>query len=526
MRDFQLPGRSEVYASNGMCATSHPIAAKTAVDILDQGGNAVDAALAAAFVLGLAEPQMAGLGGDCFALIKMPDQDEVIALNGSGRAPAGINADDLRAEGNKVVPLHSAAAVTVPGAVDGFCRMSENWGRLGLDAVAAPAVRYAQDGIPVAPRVAFDWRLGQDVLKNASWDHYLIAGGAPPPGQVFRSPAQAEVLRRLGEEGRRAFYAGDVAEDMVSALRAAGGCHTLDDFAAAEASVGAPISGHYRGTELLEHPPNGQGVTALLMANILSCLDVSVHHPLDPYRAHLEIEASKLAYDARNRLLADPANTMDFSHLLSEATARELASRIDPSRPMPTPPGFPEAAHKDTVYLAVIDKDLMAVSLIYSIFHSFGSGIASPKYGILFHNRGAGFSLEPGHPNELAPGKRPMHTIIPAMLRKEGRLDTVFGVMGGQYQPTGHVRLLSNWVDFGMGLQEAIDAPRCFSENGVVSVERGYPGAVGLELQAMGHAVTTPDIPIGGAQAIRINYETGVLEAASDPRKDGCALGY
>ncbi|WP_138471638.1 gamma-glutamyltransferase family protein [Poseidonocella sp. HB161398] len=526
MRNFHLPGRSPVFAANGICATSHPLASHTAVAILEAGGSAVDAAIAAATVLGLAEPQMAGLGGDCFALVKPPGTEEVIALNGSGRAPAGLSAEALRAAGHRSMPLHDAASVTVPGAVDAFCHMHDAWGKLELGAVLAPAIRYAEEGIPVAPRVAHDWGLDGGVLQGVARDLYLPDGTAPPTGRIFRAPRQAELLRRIAAHGRDAFYTGEVAEDMVAALRAAGGCHVLEDFAATKTSRSVPISGRYWDVELLEHAPNGQGATAILMTNILNRFDLAENDPLDPWRAHLEVEATKLAYDARDRFLADPDHVRRLEHMLSDETAGRLAGLIDEEKANPMALEQAGAVHRDTVYLCVVDRDLMAVSLIFSIFHSFGSGIASPEFGILFQNRGAGFSLEPGHPNEAAGGKRPMHTIIPAMLREGGRLSTVFGVMGGAYQPVGHVRFLTNLTDFGMPLQAAIDAPRCFWENGKVMLEDGYPRGVGMELGYMGHEVGYRERPLGGAQAIRIDYAKGVFEGASDPRKDGCALGW
>ncbi len=526
MRNFHLPGRSPVYAANGMCAASHPLASKTAVSILEAGGNAVDAAIAAAMVLGIAEPQMTGLGGDCFALVKLPGSEEVVALNGSGRAPAGLSAEALRAAGHSKMPVHGPEAVTVPGAVDALCHMHDSWGKLEMGAVLAPSIRYAEEGIPVAPRVALDWREDHGILGETARGFYLTDGVPPRMGQVFRAPGQAEVLRRIAAQGRAGFYEGEVAADMVAALRAAGGCHTAEDFAATCCSRGVPISGRYWDMELLEHAPNGQGATAILMANILNHFDMAQNDPIDPWRAHLEIEATKLAYDARDRFLADPDHMRRLDHMLSDSTAASLAALIDEEKANPMWLDQAGEVHRETVYLCVVDRDLMAVSLIVSIFHSFGSGIASPEFGILLHNRGAGFSLEPGHPNEAAGGKRPMHTIIPAMLREGGKLSTVFGVMGGAYQPVGHIRFLTNLADFGMPLQDAIDAPRCFWENGTVMLEGGYPRAVGMELGHMGHEIGYRDRPLGGAQAIRIDYRNGIFEGASDPRKDGCALGW
>ena len=508
-----------------MCATSHPLAAKVAVQILERGGNAVDAAIAGAALLGICEPQMTGLGGDCFVLLSPPGTDRIIGLNGSGRAPAGLDANTLRAQGHQSIPLRGVASITLPGAVDAFCRLSQDWGRIGLAATLAPAIRYADDGVPVAPRVADDWRREADVLQGAARAHYLLAGQAPAQGQMFRAPGQADVLRRIAAEGRDGFYQGEVADDLLASLQAAGGTHTAADFAATACTYTEPVSGTYGGLDLYEHPPNGQGATAILLLNILRQFDIASLDPFGWQRAHLEAEAAKLAYDARNRFIADPDHTSRIDHMLSPETAVRLAALIDPNRALPVALPGAEAVHRDTVYITVVDKDRMAVSLIYSIYWAFGAGMASDRFGILFQNRGAGFNLIPGHPNEAAGGKRPMHTIIPGMLKQAGRVLAPFGVMGGAYQPVGHARFTSNLADFGMDVQTAIDAPRCFVEGAGIRVERGYAPEVRQALADLGHQVTIPDEPLGGAQAIIIGAD-GVLTGGSDPRKDGCALGY
>jgi gamma-glutamyltranspeptidase/glutathione hydrolase len=525
MRDFQLPGRSAVFAANGMCATSHPLAAKTAIDILQAGGNAADAAIAGAVLLGFCEPQMTGLGGDCFVLVKPAGDDRVVALNGSGRAPAGLSAQALRDRGLTAVPLHGPEAVTIPGAVDAFCRLTADWGLLDLAQTLAPAIRYAEEGVPVAPRVAADWAEDAAILQGDARRYFLLQGRAPETGQMFRAPGQAEVLRRIAAHGRAGFYEGEVAEDMVASLAAVGGSHTSADFAATACTFGDPVSGTYHGTDLLEHPPNGQGATAILMLNILSHFDLAALDPFGAERAHLEAEAAKLAYDARNRFLADAAHVTRLDHMLSPETASRLAALIDPRRAMPEAAPLTEAVHRETIYITVVDRDRMAVSLIYSVFHGFGAGLASARFGINFQNRGAGFTLTAGHPNEAGGGKRPMHTIIPAMLRKAGRVTMPFGVMGGAYQPNGHARFVSNMLDFGMHPQAAIDGPRSFAGPGGMQLETGYAPEVGRRLAAMGHNVVPAEGPIGGAQAILIG-DSGVLQGASDPRKDGCALGY
>ena len=469
---------------------------------------------------------MTGLGGDCFVLLTPPGENRVVALNGSGRAPAGLSAERLRQDGLAEMPIHDAASVTVPGAVDAFCRLSADWGKLGLAASLAPAIRYADEGVPVAERVASDWAREAPVLKGAAREFYLVQGKAPVMGQTFRHERQAEVLRRIAKDGRCAFYEGEIAEDMVNSLEALGGTHRPEDFGATACDYTDPVSGQYHGTELVEHPPNGQGATAILMANILSEFNLAALDPYGSARAHLEAEAAKLAYDARDRFIADPDYLTRLDHMLAPETARRLARLIDPKKAMRDARGIANNIHKDTVYLTVVDRDLMAVSLIYSIYHGFGSGLASDKFGILFQNRGAGFTLESGHPNEAGGGKRPMHTIIPGMLKRDGKVVMPFGVMGGGYQPTGHARFLSNMVDFGMDPQAAIDAPRCFADAGELRVERGYSNHVRQELADLGHRVVIPDMPLGGAQAILIDRENGVLHGASDARKDGAAVGY
>ncbi len=526
MRDFHLPGRSPVFATNGMAATSHPLGSSVAIDTLKAGGNAIDAAIAGAVVLGLCEPQSTGIGGDLFALFSPAGTDEVYALNGSGRAPAGLNPGTLRATGAAKIDAGSPHSVTIPGALDAFCRLSEDWGLLGLDRVLAPAIHYAEAGVPVAPRVAFDWAGAAENLQGAARGYFLNDGAAPSAGQIFRAPGQAKVLRRVAAAGRAGFYEGDVAQDMVEALSAFGGTHTIEDFAATEASTGTPVAATYKTAQVLEHPPNAQGATALLILNILAQFDLAGMDPNGPNRAHIEAEASKLAYAKRDAIIADPEFTARLAEFTDPDVAAALAGRIDPARVGVGPPRAVEATHKDTIYITVVDRDRMAVSLIYSIFRSFGAGIASEKYGILLHNRGSGFTLTKGHANEAGPGKRPMHTIIPGMVRRGGHVSMPFGVMGGQYQAAGHARFITNIEDFGFDPQTAIDGPRAFAYDGALRIERGYSDAARARLAEMGHKLVVPEVPIGGAQAIVIHRETGTLEGASDPRKDGCALGY
>ena len=525
MRDFHLPGRSSVFAENGMCATSHPLAAQAALEILKNGGNAMDAAIAGAVLLGICEPQMTGIGGDCFILFSPSGSNEIMSMNGSGSAPSLASANDLRDRDLLSIPLDSPHAVTIPCAVDAFCKLSEDWGTLGLDTILQPAIHYATHGVPIAERVAYDLAELTEKLNSAGKEFYLPWGRAPKVGELFAHPGQVKVLKEIAKHGRDGFYSGEVAEDMVNSLQKLGGVHTMDDFSSMEAFYTNPISGNFSKFELVEHPPNGQGATAILLCNILKHFPISSMEPFGFERTHIETEAAKLAYDARNRLVSDPTVFDATTRMTSDKLAEDLAAKINLKKVVNEVSSITEEVHKDTIYITVVDKDRMAVSLIYSIFHGFGSGIASEKFGVLFQNRGAGFNLIPGHVNEYGANKRPLHTIIPAIVREKGTLKMPFGVMGGQYQAAGHARVLSNIYDFEMDIQTALDAPRSFFENGSLRIERGYDESIVQKLSSLGHKIDQKIGPIGGAQAIKIN-ENGVLEGASDPRKDGCAIGY
>jgi len=543
MRDFQLPGRSPVLARSAMCATSHPLAVECAVNVMRGGGNAVDAAVTAALTLGLLEPAMTGIGGDAFALVWKDGEARPRGLNGSGSAPFSLDADTLRAQGLDAIDPESAHAVTVPGAIDAFDALLSEFGTYGWDRALAPSIALAREGHPVAPRAAADWAAYASKLKGDAARHFLVEGErAPRTGEIFAYPAKADALEIIAREGRAGFYEGPVAEDMVAALSALGGHHTMADFAATRATWVEPVSGTYHGTELIELPPNGQGVAAILMARILEGFELDELDPHGPERAHIEAEAARLAYDARDRLVADPdvpGAGARLAHLLSDEVVQALQDRIDPMAASPdllegvadlhaigAAIGADGAEHKDTIYITVVDAERTMVSLIYSVFHDFGSRIVSPRYGINLQSRGAGFTLRAGHPNELKGGKRPMHTIIPGMMARNGKPFASFGVMGGPYQSNGHARLVSNLVDYGMDPQEAMDAPRSFYQGGVLSVERGYSTSALNMLGAMGHDAQLAEGAIGGGQIIVIDPETGCLIGGSDPRKDGCALGY
>jgi gamma-glutamyltranspeptidase/glutathione hydrolase len=528
MRHFHFPGRSTVHALNGMAATSHPLATLAAIDMLRAGGTAADATIAAAAVLAVIEPQSTGLGGDGFILYAPGGGDRIVAYNGSGKAPAAATAEWYLERGIKAIPLTGPHAVTVPGGVDAWAKLLADHGRKGLDAAVQPAIRAAADGYVVAPRIGWDWANNLAKLqKGTNSARYLLPGGAAPKvGDVIRQPELADTLRLIASQGRDAFYTGKVAEDIVATLRGVGGLHTLDDFAGQATEVATPIKTSYRGHEIWQCPPNGPGVTMLLILNILGGFDLTKYAPLSVERFHLEAEATRLAFMAREREVGDPRFVrVDVAKLLSAEFAAEQRAKISLDRvaelPIVRPP-----AHPSTAYISVVDKDRNACSFINSVAYAFGSAVVAEKTGILLQNRGAGFRIEPGHPNCIAPGKRPLHTIIPSLITRQGRAVMPFGVMGGQYQPVGQVHVATNILDYGMDLQEAIDLARGLHYEGVYQLEASVPADTKHGLEALGHQTTQLAEPHGGGQAIWIDWDRGTLTGASDPRKDGCALGY
>ena len=528
MRNFHTPGRSTAYGVNAMAATSSPLATLAAVEVLRAGGNAVDAAVTASAVLCITEPHMTGIGGDCFALVGEAD-GKVTGLNASGRASLRADADWLKASGLDGIDMDSVHAVTVPGAIDGWDRLLERFGTMTLGDCLGPAMRLAQDGVPTQPRVAFDWVDEVDRLKRdeGASRHLLVGGRAPREGEIMRYPALAETLKTIAREGRDGFYGGRVAEDIVACLAGRGGLLTLDDFAAAEGEFVEPIASEFAGRDVLEIPPSGQGITALMALNALQRLDLAAHAPDSIARRHLEIEAVKLAWVLRNRHVADQAQAeVPVAQMLSDETADMIAGLIDPKRAFAGPEFLVALPGSHTIYLTVVDAGRLAVSFINSVYDHFGVGIVAPSTGVTLHNRGKAFSTDPAHPNCIAPGKRPLHTIIPAMTVKDGLVEMPFGVMGGNYQPMGHVALMVNRFVYGMDPQEAIDWPRAFHDKGVVGIEAGISDEVAEGLVALGHRVERRHDPWGGGQAIQIDRRQGVLIGGSDPRKDGFALGF
>jgi gamma-glutamyltranspeptidase/glutathione hydrolase len=529
MRNFDLAGRSPVHSLNGMVATSHPLSTVTGLDVLRSGGNAMDAAIAACAVQCVVEPQSTGIGGDCFALIAPEGSDRIVGFNGSGRAPAAATPEWYAGQGIGEIERQTPHAVTVPGAIDAWVQLLSDYGTRSLGDLLRPAIGFARNGYPVHGRVALDWNLNADILAKAPSTAaiFLPGGKVPAAGSIHRQPGLADTLERIADGGRDAFYTGPVAEDIVAYLQGLGGLHSMADFAAAKGEYVDPIKIDYHGYQVYECPPNGQGVTALELVNILSTLGLGDLEPLSVARLHLQIEAAKLAYADRDAVLADPAQSpVPVQQLVSMDHARQRAAEIRGDAAVKAPPSaFP--AHRDTVYLCVVDRDRNAVSFINSLFNGFGSGLMAPGTGVLLQNRGCGFVVEPGHPNCIAPAKRPLHTLIPGMLAREGRAVMPFGVMGGHFQAMGHAHFLTNLFEFGMDLQEAVDLPRVFpNQKGTVEVESGVPEAVVEGLERLGHEIVKAEKPIGGGQAISIDWEQGVLTGASDPRKDGLALGY
>ncbi len=531
MRDFHLPGRSPVYASNAMAATSMPAATLAAIDMLRAGGNALDAAVTAAAVLGVIEPQATGIGGDCFCLYA-PVNGEIIAMNGSGRAPKAATIDFFETHGIAELEQTSPHSVTVPGAVGAWEALLAAHGRKGLDEALQPAIHYAEAGFPVHPRVAFDWKINEGKLRKTGAAALLPNGSAPKPGALIYQPELGRTLRAIAKHGARAFYEGEIAAAMVRQLRALGGLHTEADFAGGRSAAQfvTPISRDWHGHTVWECPPNGSGLLALMILGILEGFGPAPDGPLGPVRMHRHLEAARLVYRDRDALLADPAQSdVPVEHLLSDDYLASLRGLIDDNRSMT---GMPQAgaallpAHRDTVYLSVVDEDGNACSFINSLYESFGTGILAGETGIVLHNRGLGFTIQRGHPNCIAPDKRPMHTIIPGMLTKAGRAVMPFGVMGGHYQPVGQSWLLTNMFDYDLDVQEALDLTRVFPYEGKTEFERSLPAATREGLTERGHVLEPIDRPHGGGQAILIDAETGTLTGGSDPRKDGCALGY
>ncbi|KQZ59226.1 MULTISPECIES: gamma-glutamyltransferase [unclassified Lysobacter] len=536
--------RSEVYAPHAIAATSHPLATQIALDVMKQGGSAVDAAIAANAALGLMEPTGSGIGGDLFAIVWDPKTQKLYGYNGSGRSPKSLSLAEFRKRGLSDVPSYGPLPVTVPGAVDAWFALHERFGRKPMADDLAPAIRYAREGHPVHEVIAYYWNAS--VPRLSKWpgfkEQFTIDGRAPRTGETWKNPNLAATLEKIANGGRDAFYKGDIARTIDAYFKANDGYLSYDDLASHHGEWVEPVSSNYRGYDVWELPPNGQGIAALQILNILEGYDLTRYGFGSPEHVHLFAEAKKLAFADRARWYADPAfGKQPVEQLISKRYAQQrrklismdkAAREVQPATPK-------ELDEGDTIYLTVADADGMMVSLIQSNYRGMGSGMAAPGLGFIFQDRGEQFVLKEGHPNSFAPGKRPFHTIIPAFVTKDGKPWLSFGVMGGAMQPQGHAQIVMNLIDFGMNLQEAGDAPRIqhdgstdpagqatvMSDGGELDLETGYPYETVRELMRKGHSVRFANGPYGGYQAIMVNPNGGYV-GASESRKDGQAAGY
>jgi len=542
--DRSFATRSEVHATQGMAATSHPLATQIALDVLKAGGSAVDAAIAANAALGLMEPTGNGIGGDLFAIVWDPKTAKLHGYNGSGRSPKALSLKWFKDNGFESVPSHGPLPVTVPGTVDGWFALHGRFGKLPMKAVLAPTIRYAREGHPVAPIVAYYWNRSVPRLSQfpGFTEQFTLDGKAPQSGQIWKNPHLANTLQQIADGGRDAFYKGRIADTIDAYFREQKGFLRKEDLAAHQGEWVDPVSTNYRGVDVWELPPNGQGIAALQILNILEGYDLKKYGFGSIEHLHLFIEAKKLAFEDRARFYADPTYAKaPVAELISKPYAQKRRALIDMGKAARTvEAGHPALQEGDTIYLTTADRDGMMVSLIQSNFRGMGSGMTPPGLGFIFQDRGEQFVLKEGHPNSFAPGKRPFHTIIPAFITKDGKPWISFGLMGGAMQPQGHAQIVINLIDFGMNLQEAGDAPRIhhdgstepagqnlpMNDGGVVNLETGFPYESIRALMRKGHRIEYADGPYGGYQAIRRDPETGVYTGASESRKDGHAAGY
>jgi gamma-glutamyltranspeptidase / glutathione hydrolase len=543
--------RSEVLARHGMVCTSVPAATQVGIDILKRGGDAVDAAIAANATLGLMEPVSNGIGGDLFAIVYSAKENKLYGLNGSGRSPLGLSYDQMKSELAKLhretIPPLGMLPISVPGTVDAWAEMHKKFGKLKLSDDLAPAVRYAEEGFPVTELIAYYWGRSVPLYKNMPGgflETYTLdgKGRAPAKGDIFKNPALAKSLRLIGEKGRDAFYKGEIADKIDAFMQANSGFLRKADFEKHTSTWVDPVSTNYRGYDVFELPPNGQGIATLQILNLLEGFDLRAMGFGSMQALHTMIEAKKIVWADRAKFYADPAFTkIPLTGLLSKSYAAERRKLIDPNRATKkVEAGNPALDQGDTIYLCTADDEGNMVSLIQSNYRGMGSGIVVPGLGFMFQDRGELFSMEPGHANVYAPGKRPFHTIIPGFVIKDGKPWEAFGVMGGGMQPQGHVQVLTNQIDFGLNVQEAGDASRWqhegdneptgekMTEGGYVEVESGIPYETVRELRKKGHDVRFDVGGYGGYQAIKVEMHDGqrVYVGASESRKDGQAAGY
>ncbi|HHS13251.1 MAG TPA: gamma-glutamyltransferase [bacterium] len=531
--------RSRVMARQGMAATSQPLATQAAIDILKQGGSAVDAAIAANAVLGLVEPTGNGIGGDLFAIVWDAETNRLYGLNASGRSPYSLTLEYFQSKGYKSIPAYGPLPVSVPGCVDGWFELHSRFGKLNMKQILDPAIRYAREGFPVTDLISYYWQSSARRLKDyPGFEETFMP--APRPGEIFRNPMLAATLEKIAEGGRNVFYRGEIAETIDAFMKRVGGFLTLRDLADHTSEWVDPVSTKYRGYDVWELPPNGQGIAALQILNILEGFDIQAMGFGSAEYIHHFLEAKKLAFEDRAKFYADPDfNGIPVNELISKEYAAQRRRLIDPERAARRyDAGSPALEEGDTVYLTVADAKGNMVSLIQSNYRGMGCGLCPDGLGFGLQDRGELFTLQEGHFNTYAPHKRPFHTIIPAFITKDGRPFMSFGVMGGATQPQAHVQIVINMIDFGMDVQEAGDAPRILhsgssqptgyqmNDGGTVYLETGIPYETIRELVKMGHRIQWNVGSFGGYQAIRVNPETGVYFGASESRKDGHAAGY
>lgn len=532
--------RSEVIAQHGMAATSQPLATQVALDILKAGGNAVDAAIAANAVLGLMEPTGCGIGGDLFAIIWDANSNQLYGLNASGRSPASLSLSYFKEKGLDKIPSLGPLPVSVPGCVDGWFEMHDRFGSLPMTHILQPAIAYARNGFPVSELIAYYWGKNGEILKSFPGfaEIFLPDGRAPKKGEVFKNPCLAATLEKIAVLGREIFYTGEIADSIEAYMKRHGGFLTKKDLESHTSEWVQPVSVNYRGYDVWELPPNGQGIAALQILNLLEGYDLQSLGFGNSAYVHLLVEAIKLAFEDRANFYADPSFAdIPVGWLISKEYAFKRRKLINlDSAARSVAPGDPE--HGNTIYLTVADEQGNMVSLIQSNYRGMGSGMTPGKLGFVLQDRGELFSLQQGHPNVFESGKRPFHTIIPAFITKDGRPFMSFGVMGGSMQPQGHVQIVVNLIDFGMNLQEAGDAPRIrhggsseptgkkMSDGGILFMESGFPQQTIDELKSKGHIIRFSDGNFGGYQAIMRDPATGIYHGASESRKDGQAAGY
>lgn len=534
--------RSEVIGTHGMVASSQPLATQVGVDILKKGGSAVDAAIAVNAALGLMEPTSCGIGGDLFAIVWDNKTQKLYGLNASGTAPLALNLEYFKKQGLKRVPEYGPLPWTVPGCVDGWFELHKKFGKLDMKTILQPTVDYAENGFPLSELIAYYWQRSVMLFKEYENFRKLYApdGNVLQKGDIFKNPELAKTLRLIAAKGRDAFYKGEIARAITAYSQKVGGFFQMKDFEDFHAEWVEPLSVNYKGYDVWELPPNGQGIAVLQMLNMLKSLDLkSMGHNSAEY-LHALVEIKKIVYEDRARFYADPRFVnVSLKRLLSDEYAAERLKYFNPNRAnrnIPAGDGILEKG--DTVYLTVVDKDFNAVSLIQSNYYGFGSGMVPDGLGFCIQDRGSLFSLEEGHPNVIEPGKRPFHTIIPAMVTKEGKPVFTFGVMGGDMQPQGHIQVLLNIIEFGMNIQEAGDAARFYhtgssepdygtmTDGGELHLESGVVPEVVRSLMRKGHKIVGDHGGYGGYQGIWMDQERGVLIGASESRKDGCAIGY